>query len=307
MRRDFGLDEPTMAQTIERNPRAMLEHFVWNATLIPAGLQLQLFNSVSGTRNPDYVLVTLKSRAALMLSLGALLGGLCGAAILLRDRQFWWNEWLKDRCAGWVALGCLSVTAAFVMIMQRPRPSYLFNESATLLALLGTALMGLLGLRRAEQLGRVVTPILAVLLVAFVPSYHDVPPAFRQRGQPLQGIVRRLAPYRDTIAGERRLLLAPRFAHEICCYVGGSHPCRSGALVPVIRSKPPDRSPAAWLEEERVDLIYAEDPVSAGNAVREFLDGLEGSGWQRLAPTSSTLEQWRLLHRTADGDAGSRS
>ena len=300
MRRDFGVDEPTMLEAIARNPRAMLEHFAWNVRLIPSGVQLQLFDRASGAANPDYVPSgVLESHAALVLSLLVLSLFVCGAWVLVRERQFWWNQWVRDRQAGWAVLGCLSATALFVMIMQRPRPSYLFNESVTLMALVGMALCALLGLRRADALGRAIVP-LAVILIAAFPSHYDS--AYRQasgqHGQALRAMVHRLWPFRDRFAGATHGFLALSLPIDACCYLGGSHPCRGFELAPLL-SKPPDRSPAGRLDEQGIDLIYANEQAEKESGLPALLSGLEGHGWERIAPVASSQESWVLLSREA--------
>jgi hypothetical protein len=296
MRRDFGVDEPTLAQAIRRNPSAMLEHFVWNVKLIPAGIQLQLFNRVSGSANPDYVSsVALASPVALLWSicLVVLLTG--GAAAMVRDRRVWWDEWLRDRYVGWVVLGCLTSTAMFVMVMQRPRPSYLFNESAALMALVGTALTALLGRLRAERLGTVAAPILGAVLLVLVPRYYgpEYRQPFGQRGQPLRTMVDRLLPFREAIAGQR--FAGARFAGDVCRYVGGSRPCESFDLVALVRYKPPDRLPADWLRQQGMDLIYVDEFAIGQKAVAQFVAELGASRWQRVASGRSGQRGWVLL------------
>jgi hypothetical protein len=136
MQRDFGAREPTLAQALRANPRALLEHAAWNARLVPSGLQLQLFGRVSGPENPDYVPVR-RSPVAGVLGVAVLVLLSSGAALLRRDRA--WRGWLRARAPAWTLLGCLTATAAVVMLVQRPRPSYLFSLSVALLAAIGTA------------------------------------------------------------------------------------------------------------------------------------------------------------------------
>src|SRR5262245_33077667 len=50
----FGKPQLSLAEAVIRNPGAMREHFLWNLSLIPNGLQALLFNAIYGTVNPDY-------------------------------------------------------------------------------------------------------------------------------------------------------------------------------------------------------------------------------------------------------------
>ena len=72
-------DLPTLRQMIAANPRAVGEHFAWNLSMVPNGLQILLFNATSGERNPDYIPVNTRSELALVLTcvlLGVWLTGL---------------------------------------------------------------------------------------------------------------------------------------------------------------------------------------------------------------------------------------
>jgi hypothetical protein len=294
MRRDFGVEAPTLVQAIRRNPSAMLEHFLWNVKLIPAGIQLQLFNRASGSVNPDYVSSgTLRSPMALLWSICLVLLLAGGAVSMVRDRRTWWDEWLRDRFVGWVMLGCLTATAVFVMVMQRPRPSYLFTESAAVMALAGTALAALLGRERAERFGNAAAPIIGLALFVLVPRHYG--PLFGQRGQPLRTMVDRLLPFREAIAGRR--FAAARFAGDVCRYVGGSQPCESYDLMPLLRYKPSDRSLADWLRIQGIDLVYVDEVAMGRSDIAEFVTDLGTPGWERIGSGQSGQRGWVLLGR----------
>src|SRR5437867_2039043 len=54
MIRVYGEPEPSLVKALRKNPKAMLEHFLWNLSLFPNGLQVLLFNVSSGSVSPDY-------------------------------------------------------------------------------------------------------------------------------------------------------------------------------------------------------------------------------------------------------------
>ena len=60
MEQTFGEPSPTLGQMVKSNPRAVIEHFGWNLSLVPAGLELLLLNVTSGANNPDYVPAAVK-------------------------------------------------------------------------------------------------------------------------------------------------------------------------------------------------------------------------------------------------------
>jgi len=59
---------PSLAEMFRSNPVAVLQHFWWNLSLTPSGIQILLFNASAGAVNPDYFSVQLRSLRALALS-----------------------------------------------------------------------------------------------------------------------------------------------------------------------------------------------------------------------------------------------
>src|SRR5262249_20238782 len=137
--RQFGSELPTLPQAIAANPRAMAGHFLWNARLVPNGLELMLFDAISTgpDRNPDYVLVHTGSSTALTGLIALAMFVLAGVLLLWRDRASWARAWIAERAWGWLALGSIAISAVVVMLWQRPRPSYLFALSVFILVVVG--------------------------------------------------------------------------------------------------------------------------------------------------------------------------
>jgi hypothetical protein len=54
MQARFGEPRPSLAEMLRANPREVLEHFLWNLSLVPNGVQLALFNAIGGRVTPDY-------------------------------------------------------------------------------------------------------------------------------------------------------------------------------------------------------------------------------------------------------------
>jgi hypothetical protein len=96
---------------INANPGAVLEHFLWNLSLVPNGLQVALFNSMSGIVNPDYAPVN-QSRTALVLGLAVLIVVAGGGAAAARHCRHWWSAWFRERPGGiWLILLVVSAVA----------------------------------------------------------------------------------------------------------------------------------------------------------------------------------------------------
>ena len=131
MLRQFDTEEPTFVGAIEANPGAMGEHFLWNARLLPEGVELVLTSR-------DY-----DSPLALVGLAVALAVAVTGLVLLWRQRRRWWNDWIRERIWGWVALGSLAAGAVVVAIAARPAHYYLFGLEVFLLALLGISAMAI--------------------------------------------------------------------------------------------------------------------------------------------------------------------
>jgi hypothetical protein len=169
----------------------MMEHFLWNVSLIPSGLQVALFNCRSGAYNPDYAPTTESPAVATPLSIAYLLLVAAALVLLIKNRQYWWENWIRQR--SWIVLGilCIAITAVVVMVMQRPRPSYLF---AFTLSLMWMAMFSLQVIIHHCRGLRIVTPlgwIAAVLLTFLAPHYYiSAAPSVDKKGKSPKEIVR---------------------------------------------------------------------------------------------------------------------
>jgi hypothetical protein len=299
MRELFDEPFPTWSEAIQANPGAMVDHFLWNARLIPHGLELMLFNQTSGSprTNPDFVPVTSGTPAALVGLLAVAAFILVGLTLGWRERQRWWEEWLRDRAWGWVVLGCLAVSAVVVMVTIRPRPSYLFHFSVLLLALIGTSAL-VIGSRwpRLARLRAAIPLVAAVILIA-VPSRYDEHYQTPQAGQgrPLLQMVDRLKPFEDVLSTPRARLLAPQFADETCAYINPTRPCRGTSLLQAVLLRGKGTSLPRVMKQIDTNLIYADELVVANPSVSDLLHRLERKDWEPLGPPPGSSEGWTLL------------
>ena len=306
MESTFGSRLPSLTTMIEKNPRAVAEHFLWNARLTPSGLQILLFNATAGTANPDYVPVTERSRAALVLSFaaGALL--LAGAHRLYRERRFWWEHWLRERALPWLAiLSTAALIAGVVIPTQRPRPSYLFSVSVALMGLCG---MALFALARPWLTGRVAASGLALLMIGLpliVPSYY-LRPSYPKKRLLLE-LYDRLRPFGDVLGDPRAVFLSSRYGDEAILYVG--HNVRT---VPMrsfnyeILDENPERLPLhAQLARRGINLFYLDETLWTEETLprpyRRLLNTADQTGWKTIAYSIATGTRWLLLHRPNPG------
>ena len=96
-----------------------------------------------------------------------------------------WFAWLLLLSAALLVFG--------IMMMQRPRPSYMFLYSIFIMALTGLGLHHLFMLLRLDSIVRSWWPLAGILLILLVPSYYnaDYVNDFSYRGQTLRNIYRR--------------------------------------------------------------------------------------------------------------------
>ena len=293
----FGAPQPTWLEAVRANPRALLEHYAWNMHLVSAGLELELFNRRAGPDDPDYVPSPRSARAtALGVAVLALL--LAGGALLWRDRTRWTRAWLRERANLWTFLGCLLLTSTFVMVTQRPRPSYLFNQTVVLLAVIGMAALAVQRRCWPGLAHQPLVPALALALIVAVPPYYGptMRQAFGQQGPQLRLGVERLLPFRRQLRGSG--LVAASLADDLCNYVVPEDRCHGVALAHLANGKPPDVGWSRWLADHRLDWVYVDEPAWARPRSQELVQELASDPtWQRMTPASASTEHCVLLRR----------
>jgi hypothetical protein len=297
MRRDFGSSTPSFFEALASNPVAMGGHFRWNATLFPFALQLALFNRTSGSEfhNPDYVTVATGSWIALAGSLIVIGFVALGLRLLWLGRRSWWRDWIEPRAWGWALLGCSAFLGVWVALTTHPRPAYLFPLDFALFAGIGLCAMAIA--RRWAVLGRMraAIPVVALLLVVLVPSHYGAGYAnpLSGPGRGAAAMVSRLEPYRADLRGGDTILLGPH-GFETCHYLVPEDPCE-GARVGVLDPAGGDTS--AWLDRNRVDLIYEDESTLVDPTTRLALAALQRDGWRRVAPADPGSADWLFLER----------
>jgi hypothetical protein len=295
----FGAPMPSLGEMLRRNPVAVLQHFWWNLSLTPSGIQLLLFNASAGTVNPDYLPMQLHSRRALLLSLttGSILG--LGLFLLYRDRRFWWEHWLKDRALGWVAMLSVVAVAGLVIPTQRPRPAYLFSQGIVLMALIGMCLFAISHrLPRVQRLSKWL-PIVMVTMLLVVPQHYRGDGG----GRPLLTLYRRLAPFEAIFNRPDSVFLVSGYRIEIHDYVG--HNYFTSPLVnldyTILDGAPADRPLPALLDQQGANLFYVDESLwrklSANPTHRAFLTSPESAGWKILAGQDTGAGRWILLQK----------
>lgn len=214
MTKTFGKPEITMSQAFKANPQAMTEHFLWNVSLIPSGLQLLLFNCMSGSVNPDYVKVPVAAARANVLTGLMILSVMLGLFCAWRQRRET-LAWLKQHRWMLAAMACYVPIAFFIMVMQRPRASYVLAFGLELIALTGFCLWRLCVSTRLARASAFLCPAVMLLTFVFTAPFYPKHPCDRK----LMEYTEFLRPYRLVLASGRKQVLVPDFGCEISCYL----------------------------------------------------------------------------------------
>ncbi len=299
MQRDFRASDLTMAEAFRRNPRAMMDHFVWNLTLLPSGLQVLLFNEMSGQVNPDFAPVTGGSSRALAASILLLAILLSGSLLFAGDLRGVWNDGLKDRIWSWTAMGAVAIGVVLVSIMQRPRPSYMFALGLAAMASAGMSMH--LVARRWSALHRwpPLFPVLVVMIIALAPRYYAQPHRFV--GRPLLDAYRRLSPFADLMKRRDTVIVTPGYGGELCSYlaVDDGRTCQGAWFYALRDAIRPGQEWADVLREQKATLFYADHQVLGEPVVQPFTSDPVRHGWAMIAFQRVRGQEWKLFQRIA--------
>src|SRR5262245_18541163 len=293
MEKVFGQRLPTLFEMIQANPRAVWEHFGWNASLVPNGLQVSLFNAMSGTVNPDYAPV--KTRPLVLIpTAAALLVVIWGGILATRRWDYWWQHWFRERRGAWLIMAAVFCVAGPVILMQRPRPSYLFSTTLVLMAAIGSATYVLL--ERRPEMKRVAIAA-ALLTLLFIPSYYvDKAPI-----RPLYTNYERLRPFAPLLSEKQNRVLFGDYAGELYMYLGLYGTGVSVFDYTVLAARKPEEGLDHFLRERGINVLYVQARIV--NELRgmpdgeQLLDQPQSLGWQRVAPMPTRVSDWVLLYR----------
>jgi hypothetical protein len=296
MERHFGKAELPLSAMVRANPRAVLEHMAWNFSLVPNGLQVLLFDATSGGTNPDYWTVGLRSKRALACTVATLLLWATGLALLFRARGAGLRAWCHGHETVWLAMLCVAAVAVPVIATQRPRPSYLFP--------LGVFLMTFTGLCLAVTVQRFVVlrrctgllPLLVFAAYLFAPIKPQL--NWRPDGvKPCLDTVRRLEPYKSSIARDGTRFLKGDWGIEVWGYVGYG---KGESIGYELLSEQPAGVPLdAFLEQRGINLVYLDqrrldqlDADRSDSAAAAMLPNW--TNWNLLGCGNVPGDCWRL-------------
>jgi len=292
----FGAEHPTLGEMIRNNPHATAEHFLWNLGLTPAGLQLALFNGTFGSSNPDYVPVAHSGSWLVgILSVAVLVLVAIGAWQLWRHRRYWWKAWFRQRQGIWYAMLSVAVVAGPVILIQRPRPSYLFALTCTLMAIVGCAAM-VLTWKQRRWLPSIAVAIWALVFVS-IPPYYIAHPSSR----PILADYRALKPAAAAvraIADRSGATILGANASDVGNYMGS----RGTYLdYSILARRSAGQSLSSFLDQEKIDGLLVQPDIYGTIAAlipggAAFLADPAAFGWQKVAGSGDP--RWALYTRT---------
>jgi hypothetical protein len=273
---ESGSAGPGFAEAARRNPGAVLDYLRWNASLVPNGIQVAMFNETSRSQNPDYVPVPVNQTLPWVLSIICMLILLGGAWTYLNDRSFW-LDWITRRRWPLAALAAPALGVVVVMIQQRPRPSYMYSLTLLLMVLIGFSAFTLFRAFRASHLLDAAVPLVALAALVAAPS------PYTDGSRPLQERYDRLEPYAAELGTTASAV--PGYREELCRYLSVSN-CRIIEYWTVVR--PLAQAGGALdvvLDQLEIRLFYADeavlkDPVAAG------VVGGDDPRWRPIAGSS---------------------
>jgi hypothetical protein len=306
--RDFHVAMPTLWQMVRNNPRALWEHVRWNMSLVPNGWQILLFNTSSGTVDPDYAPQAMGFTWPLYFSLAMIAVVLAGGVVWLLERKKW-REWFADRGVGWLAMLAVISVCPAVVITQRPRPSYFFAFGVFSMAVVGTAVWILIRRFRTQRYEWIL--MLPIMLIGwrYVPTYYQPAP------RPIHDDYERLASYGYLIAKPNTRLLAGFSPSEMGSYIahGKGSQFDYSFMFPGYTGQ---ISLVQLFAQKRLNLVYLNDwsvgmlRYYAPGALEKFVAEGGKDGWIVLAsgrdrePVTKAPQHWFFFARTVQPTNG---
>lgn len=307
MQATFGRQLPSLTQMITANPRAVLDHFLWNLSLTPSGLQVALFNSMTGTVNPDYVPVH-RSWLVLPFSVVSLIVVAAAGILLARNWHFWWSSWFRPRSGAWlILLSVVSITIP-IILTQRPRPSYLFATTLVLMAVIGSSVYVLM--HKWPTLLKRIAFVTATAVLVFIPSYYLSYPSER----PIYEAYRALQPFKSLLKGNGNKIVLGDYTSSLTNYLTlplydpDQIKALGSSYRPIItydyttlstwnRAQPLNK----FLDEKGINFFFIEPRMIAElqnePSARDLLEHPETVGWRRLHAADNKDAMRFLLHR----------
>jgi hypothetical protein len=297
----FGEPTPSLRNMIARNPRAVLEHFAWNLMLLPAGLQLALFNGTWGGPDPDYAPVEHPNDLwSTLLALAACVTVTAAGISAFRARSFWWKTWFASRQGVLLAMFAVAAVSVPIILTQRPRPSYLFGLTCLLMAVIGFAAHVLLYSHpRLRDLCCLAFVGGALMLTRpYFPTHPTIPTG--PRGRPLKTAYDVLRPLAPLIENSSGMVILGYHTQELRAYLHLKGIRHVGSYA-VLDRLSDDESIADFLDASQITVFFI--PPGFVNKIRRMPGGQAlladpmARGWEVRSKIGRRGPKWVLLYR----------
>ena len=259
--RDFGRPDVTFFQALYLNPRAILKHIWWNIKLIPSGTQLALFSYYAGGTNPDYM--PTKSFPLIWLPFSLIISLCLFAAVThLLIPVFKKKGSSVEIKLVWLLMASAALMGVGIMMMQRPRPSFVFPYTLFLMALAGLGLHDFFKLIRVDKFIKTWLLLPVVLMILFVPSYYDADYVdhFGNKGQGWRNLYESIAPHITRTSVNSTAVAVPSKGEyeSLCNYLGVN--CREPGKQ-VYLSHDPGMPTVLTYPEDNIYVLYLEEMI----------------------------------------------
>jgi hypothetical protein len=280
MTKYFGQPEMSFLEAVSKNPAAMAEHVVWNASLVPSGIQFLLFNRIGEDRTPDYIRPPVDFCGATVLSALVIAYIFFGMLKAVAEKEET-KDWLKLHRWTLTAMASYVPVAFVLMLMQRPRAAYVFPLGIELMGLVGFAVWRLYSYKELPELAQKACPVAMILLFLAVSPYYSPGPL----GRLLLHYVRILEPFAIIIEHDAGKTMVPRYSHEIAYYLFGTSGPRCERSFITVDDIPEMKEPRADVEG-----------ILRRNQIRDVLfDQPTAEGPSSAEKALAASVQWKLL------------
>jgi hypothetical protein len=171
-----------------------------------------------------------------------------GLVALRRDGwRFWWSQWFERRRGLWLAMIAVACVSVPIILTQRPRPSYLFALTATLMAVLGSAMHILT--YRWPRTRDIACLALALATLLFVSPYF----VRSETSRPLATAYHVLTPWAPMIGSPQGKVVIGDYASELRSYarLTGVSTVENYSI---LARRPARQSLAAFLDQQQISV-----------------------------------------------------
>ncbi|MFP4419734.1 MAG: hypothetical protein ACLFRG_04250 [Desulfococcaceae bacterium] len=301
-RAHFGEELLSFFAMINNNPKRVLEHVLWNIKLLPSGIQMLIFNKISGDISPDYLSVEKNSKIAFFLSGCVFLIIALGAVLFSLRIGTWWRLCRRGDFWRWLVMLSWAPVALVATIIMRPRPSFILPLGIFVLSVVGMCLSFIIhNFKFVKKHVRLFPLILFSVIFLFLPSHYEKKGSHR----PLLDLYRNLSPLRSAICRpDNSLLLKTIYPSEVDNYVCPSVDIQILQYSGLDSEKSKDGTHVIpkLFEEYDPKLIYIDKQLfyEFDKILRHdvFYIGDRSHGWKMIALDS--VEQWLMVQKDSD-------